>query len=83
MRSLELRTADGLPPLPMHLSWVRDGIFVVGMDNEMQIYSQWKDTLSGITAESNGNLMTSPVSLQGMQMILFFPFFISHTCLML
>ncbi|XP_046448229.1 dmX-like protein 2 isoform X2 [Daphnia pulex] len=61
LRSLELRTADGLPPLPMHLSWVRDGIFVVGMDNEMQIYSQWKDTLSGITTESNGLTATSPV----------------------
>ena len=47
LRSLELKTADGLPPLPMHLSWVRDGIFVIGMDNEMQVFSQWKDTFSG------------------------------------
>uniref|UniRef100_A0A0P5RMU8 DmX protein 2 n=1 Tax=Daphnia magna TaxID=35525 RepID=A0A0P5RMU8_9CRUS len=64
LRSLELRTADGLPPLPMHLSWVRDGIFVVGMDNEMQIYSQWKDTMSGITNGSAGASVASPVSLQ-------------------
>ncbi|OQR78759.1 dmX protein 2 [Tropilaelaps mercedesae] len=42
IRGLELRTADGLPALPMQLSWVRDGILVVGMDNEMHIYSQWK-----------------------------------------
>lgn len=67
LRSLELRTADGLPPLPMHLSWVRDGIFVVGMDNEMQIYSQWKDTMSGITNGSAGASVASPVSLQGMR----------------
>ena len=62
LRSLELRTADGLPPLPMHLSWVRDGIFVVGMDNEMQIYSQWKDTLSGITSEAG---ITPSITIQG------------------
>jgi hypothetical protein len=55
----------------MHLSWVRDGIFVVGMDNEMQIYSQWKDTLSGITTESNGFMATSPVCHHGMQITLF------------
>lgn len=42
IRGLELRTADNLPALPMRLSWVRDGILVVGMDNEMHVYSQWK-----------------------------------------
>lgn len=42
VRSIELTTADGLLPLPMHLSWVRDGLLVVGMDNEMHVYSQWK-----------------------------------------
>ncbi|XP_069136751.1 dmX-like protein 2 [Argopecten irradians] len=42
LRSIDLSTADGLPPLPMHLSWVRGGILVVGMDNEMHVYSQWR-----------------------------------------
>jgi hypothetical protein len=42
LRSIDLTTADGLPPLPMHVSWARDGILVVGMDNEMHVYSQWK-----------------------------------------
>ncbi|UYV72066.1 DMXL1 [Cordylochernes scorpioides] len=42
IRTTHLSTADGLPPLPMQISWVRDGIFVVGMDNEMQIFSQWR-----------------------------------------
>ncbi|XP_015792670.1 dmX-like protein 2 isoform X2 [Tetranychus urticae] len=49
LRTTHLKTADGLPPLPMQMSWVRDGILVVGMDNEMHIYTQWKsrdDTLS-------------------------------------
>ncbi|XP_053214869.1 dmX-like protein 2 isoform X2 [Panonychus citri] len=42
LRTTHLKTADGLPPLPMQMSWVRDGILVVGMDNEMHIYTQWK-----------------------------------------
>lgn len=42
LRQIELHTADGLPPLPMQMSWVRDGILVVGMDSEMHVYSQWK-----------------------------------------
>lgn len=42
LRQIELVTADGLPPLPMQMSWVRDGILVVGMDSEMHVYSQWK-----------------------------------------
>uniref|UniRef100_A0A0A9WH85 DmX-like protein 2 n=1 Tax=Lygus hesperus TaxID=30085 RepID=A0A0A9WH85_LYGHE len=42
LRKIDLCTADGLPPLPMQISWVRDGIFIVGMDSEMHVYSQWK-----------------------------------------
>lgn len=42
LRRICLETADGLPPLPMQISWVRDGILVVGMDSEMHVYSQWK-----------------------------------------
>jgi hypothetical protein len=42
LRKIDLVTADGLPPLPMQISWVRDGILVVGMDSEMHVYSQWK-----------------------------------------
>ncbi|XP_055631831.1 dmX-like protein 2 isoform X2 [Toxorhynchites rutilus septentrionalis] len=42
LRQIELRTADNLPPLPMQISWVRDGIFVAGMDSEMHVYTQWK-----------------------------------------
>ncbi|XP_011309847.1 dmX-like protein 2 isoform X2 [Fopius arisanus] len=42
LRKIRLTTADGLPPLPMQISWVRDGILVVGMDSEMHVYSQWK-----------------------------------------
>lgn len=42
IRCVELETADGLAPLPMHVSWVRDGVLVAGMDNEMHVYSQWR-----------------------------------------
>ncbi|XP_052793147.1 dmX-like protein 2 isoform X3 [Mya arenaria] len=50
LRTIDLTTADGLPPLPMHISWVRGGILVVGMDNEMHVYSQWRysQTFDGI-----------------------------------
>ncbi|XP_001850447.2 dmX-like protein 2 isoform X2 [Culex quinquefasciatus] len=48
LRQIELRTADSLPPLPMQISWVRDGIFVAGMDSEMHVYSQWKPQLNAI-----------------------------------
>ena len=43
LRSVELSTADGLPALPMHMCWVRGGIIVIGMDNEMHVYSQWRN----------------------------------------
>lgn len=42
IRTVDLTTSDGLPPLPMHISWVRGGILVVGMDNEVHVYSQWR-----------------------------------------
>ncbi|KAJ8957603.1 hypothetical protein NQ314_006529 [Rhamnusium bicolor] len=48
LRKIELQTADGLPALPMHISWVRDGILVVGMDSEMHVYTQWKPQNSSI-----------------------------------
>ena len=50
IRTIELSTADGLAPLPMHFSWVRHGILVVGMDNETHVYSQWRAPAS-VTAE--------------------------------
>ncbi|XP_076859615.1 dmX-like protein 1 isoform X2 [Brachyhypopomus gauderio] len=34
-------SVEGSLPIPVSLSWVRDGILVVGMDCEMHVYSQW------------------------------------------
>ncbi|XP_070175544.1 dmX-like protein 2 isoform X2 [Littorina saxatilis] len=50
LRAVELETADGLPPLPMHISWVRGGILVVGMDNEFHVYTQWRGNNSDSSA---------------------------------
>ncbi|XP_069481661.1 dmX-like protein 1 isoform X2 [Ambystoma mexicanum] len=36
-----ISSVEGSFPLPVSLSWVRDGILVVGMDCEMHVYSQW------------------------------------------
>ena len=58
LRSIDLTTADGLPPLPMHISWVRGGILVVGMDNEMHVYSQWRwshDMVESFSDEVDGH----------------------------
>ncbi|NXO00616.1 DMXL1 protein, partial [Rhinopomastus cyanomelas] len=35
-------SVEGSSPFPVSLSWVRDGILVVGMDCEMHVYSQWQ-----------------------------------------
>jgi hypothetical protein len=51
LRAIELETADGLPPLPMHTSWVRGGILVVGMDNEFHVYTQWRG-MASLTSSS-------------------------------
>ncbi|KAG8440494.1 hypothetical protein GDO86_006302 [Hymenochirus boettgeri] len=46
LRSIDLvSSVDGTPSLPVSLSWVRDGILVVGMDCEMHVYAQWKHCL--------------------------------------
>jgi len=43
LRTVELvSSVEGSAPLPVSLSWVRDGILVVGMDCEMHVYSQWQ-----------------------------------------
>ncbi|XP_072321095.1 dmX-like protein 2 isoform X4 [Eucyclogobius newberryi] len=43
LRSIDLLSSvDGTPSLPVSLSWVRDGILVVGMDCEMHVYAQWR-----------------------------------------
>jgi hypothetical protein len=40
-RLIELESADGMQALPVQMKWVRDGLLIVGLDTEMQVYSQW------------------------------------------
>lgn len=41
MRSFTLDSADDMQALPKQVKWVRDGLLVVGLSTEMQVYSQW------------------------------------------
>ena len=43
IRRIAIKTVDGLSPMPVSSAWVRDGIFVIGMDSEFAVYSQWRD----------------------------------------
>uniref|UniRef100_A0A8C6VBG8 Dmx like 1 n=1 Tax=Naja naja TaxID=35670 RepID=A0A8C6VBG8_NAJNA len=58
-------SVEGSPPLPVSLSWVRDGILVVGMDCEMHVYSQWQpfSKQDPITADSYSSSTPSITSL--------------------
>lgn len=40
-RSFELDSADDQQALPTQMKWVREGLLVIGLDTEMQVYSQW------------------------------------------
>ncbi|XP_029797416.1 dmX-like protein 1 isoform X2 [Suricata suricatta] len=59
LRSMDLvSSVEGSPPFPVSLSWVRDGILVVGMDCEMHVYSQWQPSCKQepvITESYNGS----------------------------
>ncbi|XP_060787870.1 dmX-like protein 1 isoform X2 [Neoarius graeffei] len=56
-------SVEGSLPIPVSLSWVRDGILVVGMDCEMHVYSQWQPAAlakSALTAgDANGGNLSS------------------------
>lgn len=55
LRSVDLvSSVEGSPPFPVSLSWVRDGILVVGMDCEMHVYAQWKHAVKFGDIEADG-----------------------------
>uniref|UniRef100_A0A6J0SL40 DmX-like protein 1 isoform X4 n=1 Tax=Pogona vitticeps TaxID=103695 RepID=A0A6J0SL40_9SAUR len=58
-------SVEGSPPLPVSLSWVRDGILVVGMDCEMHVYSQWQplSKQEPVTGDSYSGSTPSIISL--------------------
>uniref|UniRef100_A0A8R1HL41 WD_REPEATS_REGION domain-containing protein n=1 Tax=Caenorhabditis japonica TaxID=281687 RepID=A0A8R1HL41_CAEJA len=59
-RLLTLETADGLPPIPTSLSWVRDGILIIGLQSEMRVYNQWNFT--NVTEETKKEVRKSNTS---------------------
>ncbi|NP_001289164.1 dmX-like protein 2 [Danio rerio] len=64
LRSVNLvSSVDGTPSLPVSLSWVRDGILVVGMDCEMQVYAQWRQEEK--LGDSEDNSISSPEGIGG------------------
>ncbi|KAK7831362.1 hypothetical protein U0070_024650, partial [Myodes glareolus] len=66
LRSVDLvSSVEGAPPFPVSLSWVRDGILVVGMDCEMHVYSQWQPSYKQepVTADSYNGSTPSILSL--------------------
>uniref|UniRef100_A0A3B1IUU4 Dmx-like 2 n=1 Tax=Astyanax mexicanus TaxID=7994 RepID=A0A3B1IUU4_ASTMX len=59
LRAVDLvSSVDGTPSLPVSLSWVRDGILVIGMDCEMHVYAQWHQDKKPGNAEDHA--VTSP-----------------------
>ncbi|XP_059808780.1 dmX-like protein 2 isoform X3 [Hypanus sabinus] len=51
-----ISSVDGTPSLPVSLSWVRDGILVIGMDCEMHVYAQWKHSTKPLSNTENGSI---------------------------
>ncbi|XP_012982899.2 dmX-like protein 1 isoform X1 [Melopsittacus undulatus] len=77
LRSVDLvSSVEGSPPFPVSLSWVRDGILVVGMDCEMHVYSQWQspskqelvstDSYSGSMPSITGLIKQSLSAISGL-----------------
>uniref|UniRef100_A0A8B9GKH6 Dmx like 1 n=1 Tax=Amazona collaria TaxID=241587 RepID=A0A8B9GKH6_9PSIT len=70
-------SVEGSPPFPVSLSWVRDGILVVGMDCEMHVYSQWQspskqelvstDSYSGSMPSITGLMKQSLSAVSGLR----------------
>ena len=53
--SINLTTVDGIPPHSKMLSWVRAGILVIGLANEMHVYSQWKAEENSTSSKKQNN----------------------------
>lgn len=60
LRSVDLvSSVEGSLPIPVSLSWVRDGILVVGMDCEMHVYSQWQPPAPPKTTAQDTDITSS------------------------
>ncbi|XP_059928097.1 dmX-like protein 2 isoform X6 [Gadus macrocephalus] len=67
LRTVDLASSvDGTPSLPVSLSWVRDGILVVGMDCEMHVYAQWRQDRKPRDAGAGDGSLSSADNLAGL-----------------
>lgn len=74
-RTIELDSADGLPALPLMLSWIREGILVVGMETEMRVYNQWNIQASGhqedgentVDSSKQTSMLSKSIALAGLK----------------
>lgn len=54
-RSFTLDSADDMQALPNQIKWVRDGLLIVGLNTEMQVFSQFSPQSEQTNATSAGN----------------------------
>uniref|UniRef100_A0A8C5BKC1 Dmx-like 2 n=1 Tax=Gadus morhua TaxID=8049 RepID=A0A8C5BKC1_GADMO len=67
LRTVDLASSvDGTPSLPVSLSWVRDGILVVGMDCEMHVYAQWRQDRKPRDAGAGDGSLSSADNIAGL-----------------
>lgn len=59
IRSFELDSADDMQALPTQIKWVRDGLLIIGLESEMQVYSQWSSLTKVDANNSNAASSTS------------------------
>lgn len=50
-----LDNQEGAPVSPNQMAWVRTGLLILGMDNEMYVYSQWKKASDTNPIEMGGS----------------------------
>lgn len=53
---------NGLSPLSTAMSWVRDGLLIVGLNSEMRVYNQWNLTTKSHVSASNTILLVNKTS---------------------
>ena len=51
--------------LPRALSWVRNGLLVVGLGTEMQVYSQWKEEADSAAVDDPNFAPTTKIEMVG------------------
>lgn len=64
LHNIHLTSENEWQLLTRALSWVRNGVLVVGLGTEMQIYSQWRAAIDGTLSPSDSMNFAPTVTLQ-------------------